>query len=118
MPTHKVIYRVNITTLKVEAVIVTELENESVDGTIQVEVMPSGMMRPLDPLGYYADTEKEAAEMLLKYIDAEAKKASFYIQRHEAEINAAKDRLSLLMRRMRELALEGHGLPEWRDNGG
>jgi len=117
MTTHT-IYRVNITTLKVEAVTVTELENESLDGALQVEVMPSGMMRPLDPLGYYAESEKEAAEILLKYISAEIDKATSIAQFHQSAFNVAQERAELLLGRLNELEQEGHGLPEGRENGG
>jgi len=80
--------------------------------------MPSGMMSPLDPSGYYADTEKEAAEMLLKYIAAEIKKANSEAEEYQAAFRAAKKQAWLLIRIMREIKQEGHGLPEGRENGG
>jgi len=110
--TTRTIYRVNITKLCVEPVTVTELQNESAVGALQVEVMPSGALKPLDHYHYCTDTEKEAAEMLLKYISAEIDKATSIAQLHQSAFNVAQERAELLLGRLSELEQEGHGLPE------
>jgi len=112
MTAHKVIYRVNITKLSVEPVTITELQSERSDGAEQVEVMPSGMLRPLDQLGYYADTEKEAATALFKYIAVELKETTDKAKQNQAAFKLLQERAELLLGILNELELEGHGLPE------
>ena len=105
------LYRVNTTKLAVEQITVTDIDSEHTDGTLQVEVTPEGLMKPLDALTYYAETESEAAKRLMDYTAFEIVKATQEASEHETLFRAAQKRASLLCAKMREMAMEGHELP-------
>ena len=105
------LYRVNTTKLAVEQIAVTDIDSEHTDGALRVEVTPEGVMKPLDMATYYAETESEAAKMLLGYIAAEIEKAENDREYHKTQFLAAQDRASLLCERMRKMAMDGHEVP-------
>ncbi len=104
-------YRVNTTKLAVEQITVTDIDSEHTDGALRVEVTPEGLMKPLDALTYYAETESEAVDILLAFIDSEIEKAEQEMQHHEALLLAAKKRVAHLALSMLEMAMDGHEAP-------
>ena len=112
------LYRVNTTKLAVEQMTITEIESEYTDGALRVEVTPEGVMKPLDALTYYAETESEAAKVLVDYIAFEIVKATQEASEHETLFRAAQERASLLCARMREMAIDGREVPvKWAGGG-
>lgn len=112
------LYRVNATNLAVEQITVTDIDSEHTDGALRVEVTPEGAMKPLDTLTYYAETESEAAKVLVDYIAFEIVKATQEASEHETLFRAAQERASLLCARMREMAMDGHEVPvKWAGGG-
>ena len=112
------IYRVNKSALTVDPITVTDLKADSIDTFIPVEVMPCGMLVPLNDLVYYAETESEAAKVLVDYIAFEIVKATQEASEHETLFRAAQERASLLCAKMREMAMEGHEVPvKWTGGG-
>ena len=112
------LYRVNATKLAVEQIAVTDIDSEHTDGALQVEVTPEGLMRPIDALTYYAETESEAAKVLVDYIAFEIVKATQEASEHETLFLAAQERASLLCAKMREMAMEGREVPvKWAGGG-
>ncbi len=112
------LYRVNATKLTVEQITVTDIDSEHTDGALMVEVTPEGVMKPLDSLTFYADTEAEAIECCLAHIASEIEKAEYELEQHETLLKAAKERASLLCAKMREMAMDGHEVPvKWAGGG-
>ncbi len=105
------LYRVNATKLAVEQITITEIESEHTDGALRVEVTPEGVLKPLDMATYYAETESEAADILLAFIDSEIEKAEQELQHHESLLLAAKKRVAHLALSMLEMALDAHEVP-------
>ena len=68
-------------------------------------------MKPLDMATYYAETESEAAKVLVDYIAFEIVKATQEASEHETLFRAAQERASLLCARMREMAIDGREVP-------
>lgn len=105
------LYRVNATNLAVEQITVTDIDSEHTDGALRVEVTPEGLVKPLDTLTYYAETESEAVDMLLAFIGSEIEKAEHELQHHEALLLAAKKRAAHLALSMLEMAMDAHEVP-------